>query len=73
MQVFESFIRRCGYGLAHWLMVLVTLVWAQPAWAQQPARLPNEANGLFQWVIVVLIAVLFGAVVFMNPKRTHQE
>ncbi len=53
--------------------VFALLALAQPVMAQQPARLPGVANGVFQWVIVLLIAVLFGAVVFMNPKRTHQD
>jgi len=62
-------LRRLAPGLA----AAAILSWTEPVLAQMPGRLPGEANGVFQWVIVLLIAVLFGAVVFMNPKRTHQD
>ena len=59
---------------APWLgAVAAFFALAQPTFAQVPARLPGDDKGMLQWAMAVGILVLFSAVVFMNPKRSHQN
>jgi hypothetical protein len=41
------------------------------AWAQRPARLPEDESGILQWVIAAGIAVVICVTAFLNPKRSH--
>ena len=53
--------------------VFVVLANTATAWAQAPARLPNEDKGIVQWLVAIGIVVLIAAAAFLNPKRSHQN
>lgn len=44
---------------------------ALSAWAQKPAKPPEDDSGILQWVIAAGIAVVICVTAFMNPKRSH--
>ncbi len=41
--------------------------------AQEPAKLPNDDNGVWQWVVAFALTALILAGAFLNPKRSHQS
>ena len=44
---------------------------ALSAWAQKPAKPPEDDSGVLQWVVAAGIAVIICVTAFMNPKRSH--
>jgi len=41
------------------------------AWAQMPARLPDEDGGMLQWGVALGLAAIVLLASLINPKRTH--
>ncbi len=52
---------------------LATHLTTASAWAQKPASLPGEDNGMIQAGVALGIAVLVCIPAFVNPKRSHHR
>lgn len=46
-------------------------LFSTPVLAQEPARLPGEDNGVFQYIATFALAALILGAAFLNPKRSH--
>jgi len=55
------------------LAAIVVQAVAVPAWAQKPAKLPEDESGVMQWVVAAGIAVVICVTAFLNPKRSHMN
>lgn len=42
------------------------------AWAQKPATIPNEDNGLVQYVVAGLIMLVISVTGFLKSGRSHK-
>lgn len=50
------------------------VVWttcATPVFAQEPAKLPGEDSGVWQYVVAFALAAVILGAAFLNPKRSH--
>ena len=62
------------FTAGQWLFAAGSLhLLANTSYAQMEARLPGDDNGVVQWFVMAGVLILFGAVVFMNPKRSHMD
>ncbi len=44
---------------------------AQPALAQEPARIPEAEGSVVTWVVAIALVLLVCITAFINPKRSH--
>jgi hypothetical protein len=51
--------------------VAAVTFFSTPAFAQEPARLPGEDNGVFQYIATFALGALILGAAFLNPKRSH--
>lgn len=52
-------------------MLLGVVGFTNIAWAQTPARLTNEEQGVLVWVIAAGLIIVVGLPAFIKPKRSH--
>jgi len=67
----ESTVKRVWLNTL--LAAVVVHAIALPAWAQRPAKPPEDEITVMQWVVAVGIAVVICVTAFMNPKRSHMN
>jgi len=46
---------------------------ACPVLSQEPAKLANDDNGLYQWIATFAFFALICGSAFLNPKRSHLD
>lgn len=68
-------MRRRRWCMRPWSAILVAVLWLHgvgaDAWAQRPARLPNQDAGYLQWGVALGLAAVICLSAFLSPKRSH--